>query len=569
MWLRAGLLVLILHAACVGNSFAQATPCNNVDIKCPVQGLPKLNLNFDFKIDLQAKPAKRPITKFPPKPTPFPREVVRPDPPQKLIRSPAPRIAISKPKVEEPKPSWAGLPEVGPTQLLANDMVDIPDQYIVDFNIQALTDQGLDLKTITLNDLAARLGLESTQIRSVQRRFLFSAALTAKPDQATALATNPLVKTLHRDTQIKAAGSTPPLSWGLDRLDSPTLPLDNHFDRDFGEYQARVYVFDTAVDQAHGEFGNRVKEGASFVSLNNDKSKKCREHGTEMASLIAGQSTGAAPKAEIVPLVVLPCQREETGSASSLVEAAEWLLIREADFGDGKPALANMSLAGKWSRKINDTVAVLVENQVAVVVAAGNNAQDACRFSPASAKDAITVAATGPRDEMPGFSNFGPCVKIFAPGRLITALTENKTDRYVAANGTSGATALVSGLLARSLKSKGPIAAAQWLAEAGVPAKLWSKTEAEMKLAQINPSLRNFCRVSEQVPTIKLYEGPEQKNKSKKVLYANAVVQVVGLKPDWVQVKAPGGSKGWLPKSTSGAVSLLELEKDEACKAAE
>ncbi len=96
-----------------------------------------------------------------------------------------------------------------------------------------------------------------------------------------------------------------------------------------------------------------------------------------------------------------------TGEASNLIEAAEWLLIREADHGDGKPVIVNMSLAGKWSRKINDAVGVMMAYGLAVVVAAGNNGEDACRFSPASANDAVTEAATGPQVETPGFSNFG------------------------------------------------------------------------------------------------------------------------------------------------------------------
>lgn len=45
-----------------------------------------------------------------------------------------------------------------------------------------------------------------------------------------------------------------------------------------------------------------------------------------------------------------------------------------------------------------------------------NHDQDACNYSPASAKAAFTVGATDIRDGVAGFSNYGPCVNIFAPG---------------------------------------------------------------------------------------------------------------------------------------------------------
>jgi subtilisin family serine protease len=536
-----------------GPVLAQAVPCDGVIILCSEQqAKPKFEFNFQIQIKPGQKQQKQP------------RRIVRT---QKIMVEPARPLVLRAPSVRRvqpifQKPSWAGLPEVGPTHLVADDMLDIPNQFIVDLNLVEFASQGLDLKTISIADLAARLGIAASQIRSVQRRFLFSAVLRASPAQAAALAKNPFVKQVYPDTKIKAAGSSLPLSWGLDRLDSPSLPLDNHFDRDFGDYQTRIYLFDTAVDATHREFGARVKFGATFVKAPTDKTTKCREHGTEMASLIAGQTTGAAPKAEVVQLVVLPCQREQTGEASSLIEAVEWLLIREADFGDGKPIVANMSLAGKWSRKINDAVAILTNNQVAVVAAAGNNSQDACRFSPASAKDAITVAATGPRDETPGFSNFGPCVDINAPGRLLTALTENKLEHYVAANGTSGATALVSGLLARSLKVKGPKAAEQWLANSAVPAKLWRKDQASMMLAQVNPDLHQFCRTPAEGSALTLRVRASNTSKAIKILDADALLKITEVDQGWIHATT-GGMKGWI----SSGVALLELDDDTVCKA--
>jgi hypothetical protein len=554
LW-RGLIVAIVVLAASLSNVQAQAVQCPPGNIDCPTK-LPKIILNFDFTLKLSKAPSK----------TVRPKKIVKPKPvkqvivPQKTI--PIKPIQKSKPAVKmlrQPH-SWDGLPETPVTVLEAKDFLDIPDQFMIDFDLAAFKTAGIDLQTISQNDLAISLGVAPQQLRSIQRRFLFSAVLRATPEQIVAIRKNPLVSAVEPDHYIKAAGGKMMLSWGLDRLDSPALPIDGHFDRAFGDYQTRIYLFDSGVDQSHAEFGNRVKFGASFVKPVTEKSRKCREHGTEMASLIGGQTTGSAPKTEIVQLVVLPCEREQSGEASSLIEAAEWLLVREADHGDGKPAVANMSLAGKWSRKINQAVSILTDNQVAVVAAAGNNAQDACRFSPASAKDAITVAATGPDDETPGFSNFGQCVDINAPGKLLTAITEDKSDTYIASNGTSGATALVSGLLARSLQKKGPKAAELWLANASVPSKLWRKDQPKMLLAQVNPDLKMFCRTGE---ALQLLSSQDLNSKQRRALKVGTILRVAKIDQDWLSVIAPGGDKGWINKHAK----LYALDPETACSA--
>ena len=55
---------------------------------------------------------------------------------------------------------------------------------------------------------------------------------------------------------------------------------------------------------------------------------------------------------------------------------------------------------------------------VTVVVGAGNEYQDACNVSPASATGAITVGSTDKNDTFSNFSNYGKCVDILAPVSL-------------------------------------------------------------------------------------------------------------------------------------------------------
>lgn len=78
-----------------------------------------------------------------------------------------------------------------------------------------------------------------------------------------------------------------------------------------------------------------------------------------------------------------------------------------------------MSLGGSYSAAENAAVDNLVAQGVVVVAAAGNSAADACYESPASATSAITVGSTDESDQLSGFSNWGACVDIFAPGVLL------------------------------------------------------------------------------------------------------------------------------------------------------
>ncbi len=96
-----------------------------------------------------------------------------------------------------------------------------------------------------------------------------------------------------------------------------------------------------------------------------------------------------------------------------------------------------MSVGGGYYQPLNDAVAQLVAEGVPVVVAAGNDGQDAANTSPASSPDAITVGATDINDTRATFSNFGPVVDLFAPGVDIKSAWNTSSVAYINLSGTS------------------------------------------------------------------------------------------------------------------------------------
>jgi serine protease len=139
-------------------------------------------------------------------------------------------------------------------------------------------------------------------------------------------------------------------------------------------------------------------------------------HGTHCAGTVASKTYGVAKEATIHAVKVLG--DDGSGQLSWMIDAMDWV-TRHAT----KPAVISMSLGGKGGSKVEEAaVKRAVDAGITVVVAAGNDNDNACRYSPAFVKDAITVGATSSGDARASYSNFGSCVQIYAPGTNIKSL---------------------------------------------------------------------------------------------------------------------------------------------------
>lgn len=218
-----------------------------------------------------------------------------------------------------------------------------------------------------------------------------------------------------------------------------------------------VYVIDTGINVDHDEFEGRAHWGTTVPQ--GDEDIDGNGHGSHCAGTIASRKYGVAKQANVYAVKVLGTNG--SGTMSDVVGGVVWAAqqakakaaaaakeLAETGKTKHKGSVANMSLGGGKSQALDDAVNRAVDTGLHFAVAAGNDNRDACSYSPAAAEKAVTVGASTLGDERAYFSNYGPCVDVFAPGLNILSTYKGGKKATATLSGTSMASPHTAGLLA-------------------------------------------------------------------------------------------------------------------------
>lgn len=297
------------------------------------------------------------------------------------------------------------------------------------------------------------------------RGFAVSLPATAADAFLDAMANNPNVERIEVDSIVSRQLITQTQApWGLDRADQRSLPLSNSFSWTASGAGVRAFVVDTGILSSHTQFSGRLAAGYTAIA-DGRGTEDCNGHGTHVAGTIGGSVVGLAKSVTLVPVRVLDCTG--SGTLSGVVAGIDWVAANAP-----ARSLMNLSLGGTASSTLDQAVAGAIARGITAVVAAGNNAANACNYSPARVPQAITVAASNSSDQRASFSNFGTCIDLFAPGESITSAWYTGSTASATLSGTSMASPHVAGAVAQLLEvaaDPSPSSIAQQLISATTP----------------------------------------------------------------------------------------------------
>ncbi|MES2970883.1 MAG: S8 family serine peptidase [Patescibacteria group bacterium] len=260
--------------------------------------------------------------------------------------------------------------------------------------------------------------------------------------------------------------------WGLHTINAAVA-----WDSTTGSASVIVADIDTGVDRTHPDIatnmwtnqeetpGNAVDDdtngyvddyyGWDWFNSDNDPMDD-HGHGTHTVGTIAATGNNNAGvvgvnwTSKIMALKFLSAggSGTDSGGIQALVYAAD----------NGAKVSSNSWGGAGSSAALDDAIAYEHDRGMVIIAAAGNNNGDALDFTPSSADQAITVAASSPTDTKASFSNWGDKVDVAAPGVSTLSLKAATSPMcsgasvvggsYCLASGTSMATPHVAGLAA-------------------------------------------------------------------------------------------------------------------------
>ena len=215
-----------------------------------------------------------------------------------------------------------------------------------------------------------------------------------------------------------------------------------------------VAVIDTGVDGSHEDLTGTVIGGTDVSGVGSPDGQTpvgdSREHGTMVASLIAGHGhgggdgvIGSAPEAKILAISI----GFGVGTRSSddqIADAVRWAVDNGAD-------VINMSLTRnslEWPQSWDDAFLYAFESDVVVVAAAGNRGSGTTEVGAPATIPGVLVVGGVDRNGKASFdaSSQGITIAVSAPSEDLVGAAPG--GGYYSWAGTSGATPIVAGIVA-------------------------------------------------------------------------------------------------------------------------
>ncbi len=329
-------------------------------------------------------------------------------------------------------------------------------------------------------NLAAGMGVGAVKHAYGTAFFGFSASVTQ--GRLDALRNNPNVasvefdveKTINKGKPGSGGNPTPQtMPWGIARTGA-----DNNSNEGAGVH---VYVLDTGLDSDHADLAANIGNSMAFEQC---KGRSCNTswdddhgHGTHVGGTIGAidNSIDVVGMASQVTLHAAKiCTSRGSCPNSSTIAALDW--VTSEVNARGEAAVVNMSIGGSGSvtgscsnngftgnDAYHEAICNARNSGVVVVVAAGNDSDNAANYTPAGYSDTvITVSSTKQGDDWNSFSNWGSQsaswtsnnsapVAIAAPGGTILSLGHGGGTATM--SGTSMASPHVAGAAALYLAS--------------------------------------------------------------------------------------------------------------------
>ena len=257
--------------------------------------------------------------------------------------------------------SFVSISSSGKGRKLLTSNNAVPNRYIV-----VLNDEAIKSSESRLQIEAEAYQLAGNYGGSIHK--IFSSALNGfsiemSPEDAEIMSSDKRVLYVEEDAEVSISTSQPNATWGLDRIDQRSVPLNTSYQYQQTGAGVNVYVIDTGIRASHADFGGRAS--VAFDALTDGQNGfDCNGHGTHVAGLVGSSTYGVAKNSTIRAVRVLPCSGQ--GLISDMINGVDWVTANRVN-----PAVANISItASGTSNAMDSAITNSIASGITFVVAA-------------------------------------------------------------------------------------------------------------------------------------------------------------------------------------------------------